>query len=351
LDNLSKLVFYVSFTLMILFPTIPLFSSELSIFIESGNDSWEVVDVLGRVFVFNETPLRVVSLAPSITEILFALGKQYSIIGVDAISYDDQHYNISSYVREKGIVNVGGYWWSLVDIQTIISLNPDLVIADSGAHKPLLDIFNEYGVRAFYLYGGSARNLEEVFSDIIRVGIIFNDRDRAVKLVESIQSEFLKYRDIITNQFYSVKVLFIIGLDGGIWVAGKSTFIDDVLTKLGLINAIDREGWLLLSIEDLYRIQPDAIIVASMFDISNTIKLVEEYELYSITKKVYVFKPFETDFFLRPGPLIVNVPRLIYSLLDYWNLRKPPPISEHSYLPIIVLVITLSIFVFKRIKK
>lgn len=318
--------------------------------VAESSSSYTVTDVLDQVFVFNQTPSRVISLAPSITETIFALGRQHSLIGVDATSYNNQYFNISSYVREKNLENVGGYWWTLIDIQKIIALNPDLVIADYGAHKPLLDTFREYGIKAFYLYGGSARNLDEVYSDILRIGALFNDTDTAMRLVENIEREFSKYRHFLES-FYTIRFLFIIGLNGGIWVAGKSTFIDDALTKLGLINIVDKEGWILLSMEDLYMLSPDVIIVASMHDYESTHRHVEEYNLYSVTHRLYILKPVETDYFLRPGPLIINAPRLIYNLMEYWGFRKPPPISEYSYLPIISLAVFIAVLLAERIKK
>lgn len=65
-----------------------------------------------------------------------------------------------------------------------MSLNPDIVLADKGAHKPLLDVFQSYNVTVVYLNGGSARSVNDVLSDIYLLGELFNSTVEAQALVD-----------------------------------------------------------------------------------------------------------------------------------------------------------------------
>jgi len=349
LDRSSKLIVIIITLILINTPQLTYTEENLV----TSNSTIVVRDALDREVEIQTPVTRIVSLAPSITEILFALNKQDLIVGVDAISYDDPHYGIADYVREKGIRNVGGYWWSLISIEAILELEPDLVLADKGAHLPLLNTFEELGLKTIYLHSGSARELAEVYKDIELVGLILNCTLEASQLILNISREFEYYSEYLKNNMYPVKYLFIIYIDGGVWVAGRSTYIDDALNRLGLTNTVDMNGWVLLSIEDLYRLSPDVIMITTMVesDIVNIEKLVDTYGLYRITSKIIILKPMESDYFLRPGPLVKNIPRTIYSILESYGFRKPPPLSESKSIPVINLVLILiatALFLVKR---
>ena len=103
-----------------------------------------VVDALGRIVELHEVPKRVVSLAPSITEILWALGLGSYVVGVD--EYSNYPQEVVELVKEGKITTVGGYWNP--DIEKIVMLKPDLVLADAGVQPQvrLLDKFNELGL-------------------------------------------------------------------------------------------------------------------------------------------------------------------------------------------------------------
>lgn len=340
MDKSSKLIVLTMLLILVATPQLTYSKQDL---VASSGATIIVEDALGREVELSLPVTRVVSLAPSITEILFALNKQDLIVGVDAISYDDPHYGIANYVREKNIKNVGGYWWSLVNIEAIVDLNPDIVLADKGAHQPLLSTFEELGLKIIYLHSGSSTGLTDVYRDIELIGSILNCTTEASQLISSITREFEYYSEYLKNNMHAVKYLFIISVDGGIWVAGRSTYIDDALNKLGLTNAVDKNGWVILSVEDIYALSPDVIMITTMSeqDIVNIDKFLNEYGINRVTSRIIIFKPLESDCFLRPGPLVMNIPVITYRVLERYGFRKPPPLYESRIIPIVNLVLIL----------
>ncbi|MEM4564522.1 MAG: helical backbone metal receptor [Desulfurococcaceae archaeon] len=273
---------------------------------------YEVVtlsDKAGRVIEFSTAPSRVVSLAPSITEAMFMLGLGEFIIGVDDISYNNNFMNISSFLKSRRVVNVGGYWWSAIDAEKILSLNPDLVLADKGAHIKLLDFFNEYGIKVFYLNGGSASNLSEVAEDVELISKIFRieGKGREVSYLISGSMELLK-ASTEARGLVNISIAVVVSVDSmGIWVAGRGTFIDDLISIIGLKNSISQSGWLVVSQEDLASLRPEVIVVFSMGISEEELRnVLETMGIYSIGSHVIILSSHETDSLARPSPRVVE---------------------------------------------
>ena len=310
LDKMSKLVQSVALALLVL---LVVFSV-----LVSAKQPIVVVDALGRSVELPSIPKRVVSIAPSITQILANLGLLDVVVGVDSFSIGDWYLNISSRLRERGVVDVGGYWWSVIKVEEILKLNPDIVLADSGAHRPLLETFESYNVTVVYLHGGSAKSVNDVLSDIYTIGLVFNETSRAESLVNEITSaldEGLK----LLKPFSGRRILVVIDFWQGIWVVGKATFIDDVFSRLGLINAATTYGWSAVSIETISKWNPDIIIVACSYATNETIR---EAGLYDLGKPIVLLNNTEIDIISRPGPLITLVPQVLYTALER-GLGKP----------------------------
>jgi len=283
-----------------------------------------ITDALGRRVELLETPKRVVSIAPSITQILGELELLSVIVGADSFSLGDWYLNISSRLRELGVVDVGGYWWSVINIEEILKLNPDVVLADSGAHRPLLETFESYNIPVIYLHGGSASGVNDVLSDIYTIGLVFNETSRAESLVNKIASALDEGLRLL-RPFSGRRVLVVIDFWQGIWVTGKATFIDDVLSRLGLVNAATTYGWSAVSIETVSKWSPDIIIVACSYATNETIR---EAGLYDLGKPIVLLNNTEIDIISRPGPLLVLVPRVLYTALERGlgkPVETPPP--------------------------
>ncbi len=209
-----------------------------------------VVDDFGYEVVINKTPERIVSLAPSNTEILFALGLGNRIVGVtDYCNYPEE---------AKKKPKIGGY--STVNIEKVLALNPDLVVAAYGNGKETIEILRDYGLTVITL---NPRNLSDVMKDIELLGKVTGTEENATRLVSMMERKIEEVKRNVSNLKFKPKVAHVLWHDP-IWVSGKNTFIDELIRIAGGENAFgDLEGWKVVSIEDFLARNPDIIVVNS----------------------------------------------------------------------------------------
>lgn len=280
-----------------------------------------VVDALGRIVEFRETPKRVISLAPSITEILWVLGLGDYVVGVD--KYSNYPQEVVERVKEGKITIIGGYWNP--DIEKIAGLKPDLVLASAGTqpHVRLLDKFNELGLNVVYLKASASRNIYDIYSDIRLVATIFGVEDRADELIKSIEEKIDYVRSkLVEANASSVKVLVLLGPPSwGLWTTGGGTFMDYVITSAGGINVASKySGWVQLSYEDILAADPDVIIITVMgLDPNKVLAEVASTPLNETkafrTGNVYVFTGEADDMLCRPGPRVGDAILLVAKVL------------------------------------
>jgi iron complex transport system substrate-binding protein len=209
-----------------------------------------VKDALGYSILLSSPPQRIISLAPNITEILFALGLEARIVGVTR--YCD--YPPQALEKEK----IGG----MVDLnlEKIYALNPDLVIGFRGNPLRVLRRLRELDLPLFVLEMGSG--LESVFDIIKTIGAVTQQEKEAENLIESMQKKYSHMQDSLQKVQYQPKVFF--SLHGmGLWTCGKGSFLDDLVRKAKGINIAGniQRKWLHYNREELIHENPDVIIV------------------------------------------------------------------------------------------
>ena len=150
-----------------------------------GGTSITVVDDIGRDVRLERPAERIVSLAPHITENLFAAGIGHRVIG--AVNYSD-------YPDEaRRIPSVGGY--DNFDIETILSLQPDLVVAwKEGNQFQQVERLMKLGLTVFV---NEPNRLEDVAADIIRFGILGGREDEA----KAVAQEFIAGLSRLRNEY------------------------------------------------------------------------------------------------------------------------------------------------------
>ena len=145
----------------------------------------EVVDDISRTVTLKRPATRIVSLAPHITENLFAAGIGHRVVG--AVNYSD-------YPDEaRGIPRVGGY--DNFDIETILSLQPDLVVAwKEGNQFQQVESLMKLGLTVFV---NEPNRLEDVAADIVRFGIVGGREDEA----RAVAQEFIAGLSRLRNEY------------------------------------------------------------------------------------------------------------------------------------------------------
>ena len=218
-----------------------------------------ITDDLGRSVVIDAVPQRIVSLAPSNTELLFYLGLGDKVVGVD--SYSDYPE------AAKAIPKVGGLYDP--DIEKMVSLRPDLVVVTKGHEKQVIPALEQLGIKVVALW---ARDLDGVLADVKLLGDITGESKRAGQLVDTLRKRIKAVSDKTKGLSDSQRprVLFVVWYDP-IYVTGKQTVGDDIVIKAGGINiASGLDASLPLSLEKVVESDPQ-VIVASVGDVGSEI--------------------------------------------------------------------------------
>ncbi|MEM0203230.1 MAG: cobalamin-binding protein [Archaeoglobaceae archaeon] len=198
---------------------------------------------------------RIVSLAPSVTEILFAIGAGDRVVGVtDYCNYPPEVLKL----KEEGkIQSIGGY--STVNVEKVVSLKPDIVIATYGNGIETIETLRK--TFKLYVIAFDPKNVSDVERQILAIGKAVGNYSEAEKLVESMEKRLQKVKEE-AKKIERKKVVHILWNDP-IYVSGKETFIDEAITLAGGENAFNFSGWRIVSIEDIISANPDVVIVNS----------------------------------------------------------------------------------------
>lgn len=269
----------------------------------------ELTDGLGRVVTLAATPQRIVSLAPSATEILFAVGAGEQVIGRDSFSnYPEEVTNLA---------DIGGSMGSY-SYETITSLNPDLVIAAEINTPEQVKALEDLGLSVYYI--SNPTSLEELYLILETVGTLTGNKQSASDLVESLKARV----EVVVEKTSSLatKPVVFYELDGSEpakpWTAGPGTFIDLLIDLAGGINVghVLSGAWAQISAEELLVQNPEIILlgdaaygmtaeqVAARAGWEN-LRAVQEEKIYA----------FNDDLVSRPGPRLVDALEELSKLL------------------------------------
>lgn len=210
-------------------------------------------DMLGREVTLEKKPVRLVSLAPSNTETLFAIGLGDSLVGVT------QYCDFPDEAKSKP--KIGGF--STADVEKIVALSPDLVMATRIHEKEVVPALERVGLKVFALH---PKTVDEVLDSIMLTGRITGQVSAAEKLVGELRARI----KAVTSRTEKLpvdkrpRVLYVNWTDP-IKTAGKDTFADDLINKAGGVNvAGDLSGFSNISLESIVTRNPQVIIVSGM---------------------------------------------------------------------------------------
>ncbi len=200
----------------------------------------------------SEKPQRIISLAPSITEVIFALEQSEKLAGAT---------QFSDYPEEARLLpKVGSY--VKLDIEKIVALKPDLCIAiKDGNPKGTITRIEALKIPVFAV---NPVNLETVMETISAVGELLGAQPKADALVHRMRSRIKDVADRVAGVSARPRVFLQIGV-APIVSAGTATFIHELIQKAGGRNvAQGAVSYPRFNTEDIIRLQPDIIIITSM---------------------------------------------------------------------------------------
>ncbi|MBI3272378.1 MAG: ABC transporter substrate-binding protein [Planctomycetes bacterium] len=191
-------------------------------------------------------PARIVSLAPNVTEMLFALGAGDRVVGVT------QWCNEPAEAKSRRVVGGMGQ----PNLEILVELRPDLILAPNYGNPEMYRRLRDLGYRVEHLEpAGFAETLE----GIGRLGGWLGVEERAAALIRSIRSD----RDALAARLAGrprVKAVFVVGQEP-LFVAGAGTLADSLLAEVGADNACgDARGWVRYGMEEFLERNPDVIL-------------------------------------------------------------------------------------------
>lgn len=265
----------------------------------------KVTDQVGREILVPLVPSRLVALSPSITEIVFAVGASDRLVGVTTFS---------DYPPEaKSIFKVGSY--VSLDIERIVSLSPDLVIAvKDGNPKAAVERIESFGIPVFVT---NPVDLESVIESVRLLGDILGCSKKAGQIVQDMRHGIEEIKNKVSNIKHRPRIFFQVGISP-IISAGRNTFIDELIELAGGINVVgDMEGYPRFSAEEVIALSPDFILVATM-DVGGGFKNArsfwKRFPMIPAAANNRVFL-VPSDLVNRPSPRLVSGLRVIAEII------------------------------------
>ena len=264
-----------------------------------------VSDELGRQVEVPADPLRVVSLAPSITEIVFALKQEHRLVGVT---------RFSDYPPEaKRLPTVGTYIY--LDLEKIVSLQPDLCIAvKDGNPGSVIRRLEDLGIP---IYAVDPRNMDAVIETILDIGNLLHESERATDIADSLRKRIDVAKRRVSNNDPRPKIFFQIGISPIVSV-GTDTFIHELIEMAGGINiSAGSIAYPRYSREQVLAMAPDYIVITSMARDASYDSIKTEWHQWKEIPAVKNNRLFvvNSDLFDRASPRLVDALEVLVDII------------------------------------
>jgi len=268
----------------------------LLLFIGRNSYGATFTDEVGRKVELPAPPQRIVSVAPSVTEVLFAMGLGEKVVGVSTYC----NYPAEALKKEK----VGGYLTP--SLEKILALRPDLVIGTADGN--LKAFVNKLAGLGIPVYITSPRSVSGVITSIEHIGEATFSQLAAKKVVDSMKRKMETIRGKVQGR-PRLRVLHVMAYDPLISSA-KGTFVDDLIRLAGGINVAEsaKGKHPRYSMEEVIAQDPEVILLSSM---KSKDPLAEQRQWWNRWKEISAvhsgrIRVIDADLIHRPSPRIVE---------------------------------------------
>lgn len=221
---------------------------------EQGIYPQNIKDATGKEVTIKSEPKRIITLAPNVTETLFALGLDDEVVGVTS----NDNYPKEATKKEKvGDMNP--------NIEKIISMAPDVVLIDESSissNEAGLQQLRDAGITVFIV--PNAATFEETYDDIELVGEVTNKEDEADKIVDDMKAKVTDVQQKIKDADVEERKVFIETSDApDIYTAGSDSYMQEMFELIGADNIAKDggTGWYKIDPEAIVKGNPDVILV------------------------------------------------------------------------------------------
>jgi iron complex transport system substrate-binding protein len=225
----------------------------------NSQQTLSITDDEGYVTNLTGIPQRIVSLAPSCTQICYAIGVGDKVVGVTTA--DNYPYNFQAWIAAGNMTSDGDY--GNPNMEAIASLNPSLILTDNINDGVALSSLRASGYNVIVL---NPNNIAGIYHDITLVGEATGAETQATAVVANITSTISSITTKIDNAHLTPMTVFyeVWGPpEGSYMTSGSTTWINDVIAKAGGVNIFDNETqqFPTVSSETIVALNPDAIFL------------------------------------------------------------------------------------------
>jgi iron complex transport system substrate-binding protein len=283
--------------------------------------SREVVDEAGRTVRVPVSPARIVSLAPSLTEAVYALGLQDRLVG------DTDFCDYPSEAQKKPKVGGG----INPNLEVIASLHPDLVLVTKSFNR--LDTVRALDNLGIPSYSTDPHTVDEIISSTEKLADVLGAPDAGKSLADDLQRRLATLQAKIAL-LPQTRVLFVVWMQP-LMSVGKSTFVADALRKAGADSIVESgQDWPQMDLEEVVHLQPDYLVFAESHSNSGT----SDFDSLSVTPGWRLLDAVHnhriavvSEAVIRPAPRIVSViESLARQLHPAAFVESPGPEKESS---------------------
>lgn len=211
-----------------------------------------ITDLVGRTLTVKADPLRIVALAPSITEIVFALEQQYRLKGVTR--YSDFPADANRYPKVGSYVHL--------DVERIVALQPDICIGIKDGNP--ITVVRQLEAMSIPFFGVDPKDLTSVMESILAIGDLLGATEKAQSIVADMRGRVAAVTQKTKQVTKKPGVFVQIGISPIVSV-GNETFINELITLAGGTNvAAGTNPYPRFSREQVISLGPDVMVISSM---------------------------------------------------------------------------------------
>lgn len=260
-----------------------------------------VRDDSGYVLELDHPPRRIISLAPSNTEILFALGAGDRVVGVT--TYCDYPEEAKEKAR---IGDLQG------NCEEIVALKPDLVVAKWTLNKDAVNKLRKLNIPVLCV---EPESMDGVYRAVELIARVTGTGQAGKKIVGEMKEKIAEVQEKLTGlpETERVKVFIEVGSDP-LFTAGSKTFVDELVRLAGGINvASDIEGYQMYSPEAVIRKNPDVILAPDSYyvDVEQVIEKRPGWDQVKAVREGRLITKIDPNLVNRPGPRSAQAVELI----------------------------------------
>jgi len=264
-------------------------------------------------------PNKIASLAPSCTEILFALDLGDKVVAVT--DYDNYPYNFTAWVAAGNMTSVGDF--KKPNMEVIASLDPDLILASGGVQEETVGTLRELGYKVLVL---DPTNITGVFKNIELVGRATGKDAEAASLVDDLNNRIESVVNKVAAAPSKPKVYYEVYYDPtSLWTAGSKAWQNELIEKAGGINifADQQLDYFQSSAEAVVDRNPDVIVLpaggmgfgAPFWGSTDEVKARPAWDSISAVQNDRLYQ-IDSDVIQRAGPRVADA---IEALAEFFH--------------------------------